>query len=128
VLTSHVMHCDEHELAAAADECLNPILQAALAVLDAAGVLPGEEERRRLRVAIADYIQDEDPQPGRCRICGCTETAACIGIPLGNQLASRGTVGAGKVTNCSWADASHTLCTNPACLEKAGVAAPELVS
>jgi hypothetical protein len=34
----------------------------------------------------------------------------------------------GVFGNCSWADSSRTLCSNPACLEKAGVAAPELVS
>lgn len=33
------------------------------------------------------------PRSGVCRVCGCTDQHACDG-------------------GCSWADASHTLCTN----------------
>jgi hypothetical protein len=117
-LASHAIHCDDDELAAAADESLELLLRASLAAIDAAGVLPGEDERGRLRVAIADYVEREEPEAGRCRICGCTETAACVGIPVRE----------GHFANCSWADPSRTLCTNPLCLEKAGVLAPELVS
>jgi hypothetical protein len=119
-LTSYALACDDDELPTATDECLNILLQATLAALDAGGILDGEEERAALRAAIVAYVGKPDeadvmPNPGRCRICGCTETSACVGIPL-----AKGVVGA-----CSWADSSRTLCTNPDCLEKAGVAAPE---
>jgi hypothetical protein len=38
------------------------------------------------------------PQPGHCRICGCTEDdcSGCVAI-IGEA--------------CSWADEAHTLCT-----------------
>jgi hypothetical protein len=117
-LTSNVLHCTDDELAGAADQCLALLLQATLAALDAAGVLPDEHERRRLRIAIADYVDDAPGAPGRCRICGCTETSACVGIPIRE----------GHFANCSWADSSQTLCTNPVCLEKAGAPVQELVS
>ena len=117
-LTSHVLNCMDDEIPAAADECLNLLLRAALDTLEAAGVLPGEDERTRLRVALADYVERPTAQAGgRCRICGCTETAACVGVPI-----AKGVFG-----NCSWADSTHTLCTSPACLEKAGVTVRELV-
>jgi hypothetical protein len=118
-LTSHVLNCDDDEIPVAADECLELLLRASLDSLDAAGILAGEDDRARLRVAIAGYI--DRPQPlagGRCKICGCTDTSACVGVPI-----AKGVFG-----NCSWVDASHTLCSKPACLEQAGVAAPELVS
>lgn len=117
-LTSHVLHCADDDLAGAAEQCLAPLLQATLAALDAAGVLPDEPERRALRAAIADYVDEPQGTPGRCRICGCTEISACVGIPVRE----------GVFANCSWADATRTLCTNPVCLDKAGVPAPELVS
>lgn len=102
---------DEAELRAAADECLELALQAALRLIEAAGVLPGELERARLKLAIEDYVQAPVPQPGRCRVCGCTESAACIGIPIRE----------GVFANCSWADPSRTLCNNPECMARAGV-------
>lgn len=111
-LSSHVLNCDDDEIPVAADACLELLLRASLETLDASGVLPGEDDRARLRVALADYI--DRPQPlagGRCRICGCTDAAACIGVPI-----AKGVFG-----NCSWTDPDRTLCSNPACLEKAGV-------
>jgi hypothetical protein len=51
------------------------------------------------------------PEPGTCRICGCTEFNAC-------HIEEPG----GDIVPCGWADDSRTLCTNPACLEKAGLA------
>jgi hypothetical protein len=113
-----VLHCADEELAAAAEQCLAPLLQAALAALDAGGVLPDEQERRALRAAIAEYVDAPVTARGRCRICGCTWIKPCVGIPIQK----------GVWVNCSWADATRTLCTNPVCLEKAGVSAPELVS
>jgi hypothetical protein len=118
-LTSHVLNCDDDEITVAADDCLDLLLRASLEALDASGVLTGEDDRARLRVALSDYI--DRPQPldgGRCRICGCTDAAACVGVPI-----AKGVFG-----NCSWADASRTLCSNPACLEQAGVGKLELVS
>ena len=41
--------------------------------------------------------------PGTCRICGCSDGAAC-------------TLDDGQ--HCAWADAAHTLCTNPECLRQ----------
>jgi hypothetical protein len=118
-LTSHVLNCVDDAIPEAADQSLELLLRAALEALDAAGVLDGEDDRARLRVALADYI--ERPQSlagGRCRICGCTETAACVGVPI-----AKGVFG-----NCSWADASRALCSNPACLAQAGFGKLELVS
>lgn len=119
-LTSHVLHCDSDELAGAADECIELLLQATAAAIDAAGVLPGEDQRGRLRIAIADYV-DQPGEPGRCRICGCDDDHACVNqVPI--------VPGSSQKRNCSWADHTRTLCDNPTCLEKAGVTAPELVS
>jgi hypothetical protein len=59
--------CDDDELPAAADECLEPMLCGALKLLDAAGLLEGEDDRRRLRTAIEDYISAPaviDAEPG----------------------------------------------------------------
>lgn len=54
---------------------------------------------------IGEYFafRDANPQPGTCRICGCTEDHACE--------TDDGT--------CSWADDSETLCDNPDCVAKA---------
>lgn len=49
----------------------------------------GERERRSLE---AGEVRDYGPQPGRCRVCGCTDDAACSG-------------------GCAWADETRTLCT-----------------
>lgn len=65
-LMSFSMTCDgEAECRAAASEALEPLLRAALFAIDAAGVLSGEDERRRLRAAIGDYVgmPDEGAQP-----------------------------------------------------------------
>jgi hypothetical protein len=51
-------------------------------------------------------------QKGVCRICGCTDRAACI-------LGSPGVFDDDLIV-CSWADATETLCTNPKCLAAAG--------
>jgi hypothetical protein len=112
-LGHYAIACTDDEIAAAADECLELVLQAALQTIDAAGVLPDEEERARLRQAISDFI--DRSQPGRCRICGCTEANACVDIKAPG----------GEVRNCAWTDPSFTLCDNPACIAK--VAAPEAV-
>jgi hypothetical protein len=49
------------------------------------------------------------PAPGRCRVCGCTETNACVAIRAPG----------GDVRNCAWADDRQTLCDNPDCLADA---------
>lgn len=56
-----------------------------------------------------------DPPIERCRICGCTETHACL-ITCG---------GASNYSErpCGWADESHTLCDNPDCIRGAERAA-----
>jgi hypothetical protein len=114
-LGHYAIACTDDEIAAAADECIELVLQAALQTIDAAGVLPEEEERARLRQAISDYV--DRPQPGRCRICGCTEDRACTSV-----TAVPGMLG---LRNCAWADDTQTLCDNPACIAKA---APEAVA
>jgi hypothetical protein len=50
---------------------------------------------------------------GRCRICGCTEHDACV---LGDE---------DEEETCGWADATYTLCDNPACVASARAAAAE---
>jgi hypothetical protein len=108
-LISFAITCDdEAELRAAADECLVPILCAAVHVIDAAGILPGEEQRAALRDIIVDYVDPPEARPGRCRICGCTEHHACTISGL-----------AGDERPCGWADAGRTLCDNPNCLASA---------
>jgi hypothetical protein len=109
---------DKAEIRAAADECLEPLLRAALLAIGAAGFLPGEYERRRLKTAIEDYIDAPEPVPGRCRVCGCAEVNACAGV-TDDRFGKR---------NCAWADTSRTLCDNPACLEAARGVAPAEVT
>jgi hypothetical protein len=114
-LMSFAVTCADDELGCAADECLALLLESALKAIDAAGIFDGEDDRRRLRTAIEDYIGVPEPlglvEQERCRICGCGELSACIAI--------RGPEG--RTRNCSWADDSHTLCDNPDCLAKAGL-------
>jgi hypothetical protein len=120
-LMHYAVVCDDDELAVAADECLEPILCAALRVIDAVGLLEVDGDRRNLRDAIEAYriaTGDVTIEHGRCRSCGCTEDAACVQSDNGEWDGP-----------CGWADSSQTLCDNPDCLAKAGVAAaPELVS
>jgi hypothetical protein len=54
------------------------------------------------------------PRAGVCRVCGCTELQACL-LPAPFALFVEGDAYMG----CSWADATRTLCTNPACLAAA---------
>jgi hypothetical protein len=49
---------------------------------------------------------------GICRICGCTPDTACV-LATWPDGASVGAL------TCSWKDETETLCTNPACVEKA---------
>lgn len=58
------------------------------------------------------------PQPGKCRICGCTQERAC-------QVAVQPTHG-GPVAGapwgyrpCGWADQTKTLCDGPDCITAA---------
>lgn len=51
------------------------------------------------------------PEPGRCKICGCTEDAACIESDDGAWDGP-----------CGWADGSCTLCDNPDCLAASAAA------
>ena len=44
-------------------------------------------------------------QPGKCRVCGCTETTPCIYLHNDEHL-----------TPCGWMDAERTLCTNLHCV------------
>lgn len=53
---------------------------------------------------------------GVCRVCGCTEKKACV-------LQTSDSGNARAVVNCKWADKAKTLCTNPACLGRAGAMA-----
>jgi NTP pyrophosphatase (non-canonical NTP hydrolase) len=48
-------------------------------------------------------------EPGRCRVCGCTDDAACILPERSGEL-------------CDWADDLHTLCDSPECLAAAEAA------
>jgi len=55
------------------------------------------------------------PQPGRCRICGCTETDPCgiqRDVKTPDGISSR-------YAWCAWADQTKTLCTNARCLREA---------
>lgn len=49
------------------------------------------------------------PQPGTCRICGCTEDRACV----------TQTDGSPNGTPCGWADHTRTLCDNRNCVAAA---------
>lgn len=47
---------------------------------------------------------------GTCKHCGCTDDAACRFIdPWAFD---------DEEISCSWANVSHTLCSNPECLKK----------
>jgi hypothetical protein len=56
----------------------------------------------------------EKSQRGVCRVCGCTDAKPCRMVehpeaPIAGQ----------QIVSCAWADETHTLCTNPACLRTA---------
>lgn len=46
------------------------------------------------------------PQPGRCRICGCTDPDLRPPMP-------------GSLIFVAWADETRTLCENPDCIAEA---------
>jgi hypothetical protein len=111
-LTSHILHCDDDELAAAADECLELLLQAR------------SRDRRRRR-----------PARARTSAADCAWRSPIMSSARSRKRAAAGSAAApssapasafrsakGVFGNCSWADSGRTLCTNPVCLEKAGVA------
>lgn len=63
---------------------------------------------------------------GKCRICGCTENAACVlergvavtsFIPMDAQNDIAVFFDENLPLTCSWTDESETLCTNPRCLQ-----------
>lgn len=56
---------------------------------------------------------------GRCRICGCTELAACTIVSDAAEYDER---------PCAWADAEHTLCDSPTCLEAVRILEAEAVA
>lgn len=62
------------------------------------------------------------PQPGRCRICGCTRVTACD-VPYIEEVVVPGRPGhVGRYEGsraCGWVDADHTLCNAPKCVEAA---------
>ena len=45
------------------------------------------------------------PAGGKCRICGCTDSAPCVSRSTG--------------ATCAWTDRTKTLCTNPRCIAAA---------
>jgi hypothetical protein len=55
-------------------------------------------------------------EPGTCRICGCTDLKPCRMLPDPERP-----IAGQNLMNCAWVDKSRTLCTNPACLRKAGL-------
>jgi hypothetical protein len=59
-------------------------------------------------------MTNTQPEPGRCRICGCTDEKPCRMLPNPDMPIAGQTL-----VNCEWADHSRTLCTNPHCLRKA---------
>lgn len=65
-----------------------------------------EADRELLaELKVADPTESDQPishpEPGHCRVCGCTDAAPCT------------TDGA---TFCWWVDIHHTLCSSPRCL------------
>jgi hypothetical protein len=56
---------------------------------------------------------------GICRYCGCTEEKPCRYVPN-----AQGPIAGQPVLTCDWAGKSKTLCTNPACLDKAKAEGP----
>lgn len=56
------------------------------------------------------------PLPGKCRICGCTETRACSIATPGRGGIAPGYTG---TRACGWTDETRTLCDNPNCLAAA---------
>jgi hypothetical protein len=56
------------------------------------------------------------PEPGRCRICGCTELHACL-VPTGSAGP-----GFDDRRSCGWNDWTRTLCDNPPCVKAAAAA------
>jgi hypothetical protein len=66
--------------------------------------------------------------PGKCRVCGCTDTAACTLLVRDGDIAlatpisplsldlSRALPPGEEIVNCSWIDPGKTLCSNPRCI------------
>lgn len=63
-------------------------------------------EARRCAIAMQAYQKDEP----YCHVCLCTEDTACV---LHKHT-----------TTCSWANAEKTICSNPSCMEAAGLISP----
>jgi hypothetical protein len=64
------------------------------------------------------------PEPGRCRICGCTNDRACAlavtyeGCAGGDHSDCPTPVPFSK-RSCGWTDNTQTLCDNPDCIAAA---------
>ncbi len=59
------------------------------------------------KITEEEKAEENKPEKGTCRVCGCTEDHACTLKPEGDK----------PIRPCSWADKSETLCNNPKCLE-----------
>ena len=120
IITPHADLDDEldplEELAIIRAARLERIYTTARAILVAMVASGGDKERKvhaavEYAVLLEDAIQaeaDEDealdrPIPGVCRVCGCSELAACLGV---------------DGQPCAWADTTETLCS--VCAAKGG--------
>src|SRR2546430_96806 len=60
--------------------------------------------------------------PGTCRVCGCTELSPCILAADEAAVGLHALTGAqindepGILSQCSWVDRGHTLCSNLHCI------------
>lgn len=68
-------------------------------------VVEGRDEWCRKAGIVMQDDGNLSPRAGTCRICGCTDEAACY-------IAEKG-------RNCSWHDSAGTLCDHPKCLAAA---------
>lgn len=69
-------------------------------------------EAARIAVVLSER-QEQHPQHGQCRFCGCTEARGCaIVVVSDHDLVEP------AVMRCAWADEESTVCTNVSCLER----------
>jgi hypothetical protein len=54
--------------------------------------------------------------PGKCRVCGCTDTTPCEMPEAAPGLRENSLWDAQGFFACWWVDESRTLCSNPRCV------------
>jgi hypothetical protein len=75
-----------------------------------ATVYPQTDRAREAVRPLLHWLSNQPgAQSGTCRFCKCTEKNAClVAVPYGPR----------EVIPCHWINPEHTVCSNPACVER----------